>query len=526
MVRAECPAMGDLPIDEQLDTDDLGGAPSLVTGGLTPDVASPSPDEPAGEPVASVRRGPLARLLNEPMWVLGLVLLVDEIDKNVVRGMITPLKEEFGVGDLGIGVLLSLALLFNGLITVPAGYLADRWNRSRAIGQTVVGWSVLTAGGAASVGFPMLVGMRSALGFGQAITEPSAASLIGDYYPPEQRGRAFSVQQVMLLAGTGIGVGLGGFIGTNYGWRPALVIVALPGILVSWLVFRLREPKRGTADLMAAIGGGQIEHAEDGDHPALFENGFRQFLRDMVSGLRADMRVILDIRTMRYALAGVAALLFTVTALAAWLPQYYERHLHMAEGTGEALFTALIIFGGIPGVLLGGRVADRYAPRMLGGRLALPAIFIASGNLFFTAAYLLRSDRYEQGLVATVFVLQLLGIFIMTMAIPGLRAGLTDAIPAHLRGAGFGAFNLVAVVCGQAAAPFIVSAISEAFDENLRVAFLACTPLLFLGAAILFRARRFLDEDMNKIMMAVLTALQEERDREAERAAEHGAHPA
>jgi sugar phosphate permease len=221
----------------------------------------------------------------------------------------------------------------------------------------------------------------------------------------------------------------------------------------------------------------------------------------------------------------VAALLFTVTALAAWLPQYYERHLHMAEGTGEALFTALIIIGGIPGILVGGRVADRYAQRIQGGRLALPAIFIAAGNVLFTTAYTLRSETYSQGLVATVFVLQLVGIFVMTMAIPGLRAGLTDAIPAHLRGAGFGAFNLVAVVCGQAAAPFIVALISNAFDENLRVAFLACSPLLFLGAAILFRARRFLDEDMNKIMMAVLQALQDEKERHEEKAAEQGKEP-
>ena len=67
-----------------------------------------------------------------------LASFVDEIDKNIVRGMITPLKEEFGVGDLGISVLLSLALLFNGLITVPAGYLADRWHRTNAIGRTVM----------------------------------------------------------------------------------------------------------------------------------------------------------------------------------------------------------------------------------------------------------------------------------------------------------------------------------------------------------------------------------------------------
>ena len=503
-----------------LDTDDEAGAPSAVTGGLTPDVASPTPDEPAGDPVPDRPRPFFVRIFTEPMWVLGLVLLVDEIDKSIVRGMITPIKAEFGVSDTAIGLLLSLALLFNGLITVPAGYLADRWNRTRAIGKTVVGWSIITAGGAASVGFPMLVGMRSALGFGQAITEPSAASLIGDYYPPETRGKAFSIQQVLLFLGFGVGVGLGGFISTNWGWRPALVVVAVPGLLVSLLVFRMREPKRGSADLMAAIGAGQIEHTDE--DPNLFEGGFRQFLRDMLDGLRADMKTILSIRTMRYALVGVAALLFTITALAAWLPQYYQRHLHMAEGTGEALFMVLIILGAIPGVLLGGRVADRYAPKIQGGRLALPAIFIFVGTLLFTASYTIRADEYSTSTIAVVAVLQLLGLFVMSMSVASLRAGLTDAVPAHLRGAGFGAFNLVAVVCGQAAAPFIVSAISDAYDENLRVAFLAVSPFLLLGSMILYRARKFIDEDMNKIMMAVLQALQDERDREAGKHAEQG----
>ena len=124
------------------------------------------------------------------------------------------------------------------------------------------------------------------------------------------------------------------------------------------------------------------------------------------------------------------------------------------------------------------------------------------------------------------FALQLVGIFIMTMAIPGLRAGLTDAIPAHLRGAGFGAFNLVAVVFGQAAAPLVVSLISDAFDENLRMAFLVVRAAAVPRRRVLFRARKFLDEDMNKIMMAVLVAMQEERDRNLARAAEAEAEAA
>ena len=226
----------------------------------------------------------------------------------------------------------------------------------------------------------------------------------------------------------------------------------------------------------------------------------------------------------------MAALLFTVTAILALArPSTTSASSTSPQGQGEALVGMLMLFGGVPGVLLGGRVADRWAPKMQGGRLALPAIFLFVGTTFFTAAYLFRLppalDEVTWSVAGPAIVLQFVGVFVMTMSLPGLRAGLTDAIPAHLRGAGFGAFNLAAVVGGQAAAPLIVGVISGAFDDNLRVAFLAVTPLSFLGAGILFHARKFLDEDMNKIMMAVLQALQDEQEREEEKAAEQEAIP-
>jgi MFS family permease len=532
--------------------------------------------------VAPPARG-VRRILTEPMWVLGLVVLVDEADKNIVRGLVTPLQNDFGISDTGIALLLSVALLVNGLITIPAGYLADRWLRTRAIGRTVIGWSFLSAAGALSFGFPMLLFMRSALGFGQAISEPSAASLVGDYYPPDERGKAFSIQQMTLFIGAGVGIALGGAIGNTWGWRPALVVVALPGLVVAALVFKLREPKRGSADMMAAIGAAPVLHADDDGHEPLFEGGFKQFLADMVDGLKADMRTILSIRTMKYALVGVAAILFSITAVAAWLPQFYERQLGLKPGFGE-VWVGLVALSGVPGVLFGGRAADKWAPKMQGGRLALPAIFLFIGLSILTVGYLVRptvpesvqaaqatataaadaaraevdaleaagasrteidaaderaddldeaADEegreplgYSSAIFLLVFAFQFVGFGIVTMSIPGLRAGLTDAVPAHLRGTGFGAFNLVSVVGGQAAAPFIVGALSDSFDDNLRTAFLLVSPISFIGAAVLYRARRFLDEDMNKIMMAVLQALQHEQEKAAEKAAEQGGSPA
>ncbi|HET6793838.1 MAG TPA: hypothetical protein VFH45_05320, partial [Acidimicrobiales bacterium] len=91
----------------------------------------------------------------------------------------------------------------------------------------------------------------------------------------------------------------------------------------------------------------------------------------------------------------------------------------------------------------------------------------------------------------------------------------SDAVPANLRGAGFGAFNLVSVVCGTAAAPLVVSLFSQIFDGNLRTAFLIVTPPLYLGALILLRARDHMDRDAARIFQAVAEAVQADQERKA-----------
>ena len=448
---------------------------------------------------------------NWPMWVLGMVIMVDQIDQNVVRGVIPQLQADFHVNDAQIGVLLSAFVLVNGLVTVPAGYLADRWNRSRTIGHTVVGWSFITMLTAAAQSFGVLVGMRALLGFGQAITEPSSASLLSDYYPTSRRGRVFSNQQVMVFIGFGLGIALGGAIGSEWGWRAAFLVVGPPSLLVAGLAYTLKEPKRGAGDRMhvdasAGDGAAEVEHVK------LFEAGFRQFVRDMIRGLKDDFRTIWQITTLRYALVGVSALMFTVAGIGAWLPQFHERFSGMTEKQATSLVGALIIFGGIPGVLFGGHLADRFATRVKGARVAIPAYCIFVGNTFLILSYL------PEPAAASVFF-QLLGIFAITSAIPALRAGMADAVPAHLRGAGFGAFNLVSILFGAAAAPIIVGALADVW--NLRIAFLIVSPPVYIGAWILFLARDHLDADAMKIFEAVMRAIQADQERtEAARASD------
>jgi len=433
------------------------------------------------------------------MWILGLVVLIDQIDQNVLRGVIPQLKEAFGVDDAAIGALLSVFVLVNGLVTVPAGYLADRWHRTRTIGHTVIAWSAISMITAASQTFGQLVVGRAVLGFGQGITEPSANALVSDYYPTQQRATAFSLQQIMGIVGFGVGIALGGAVGSTWGWHWAFLIVGPPGFVIAALAYRLREPRRGQGELL------QLGVESDGaaiEHPKLFEHGLRRFVVDMVRGLVQDMRVILGIPTLRYALVGVGALLFTVQGVGAWLAEFHNRFSGLDQDQSTLAVGVLVLAGGIPGLLLGGRIADRYATRIRGARVVIPAYAIGIGVTFFGVSYLPMP-------FALSWTLELLGMFTVWIAVPALRAGVADAVPAHLRGAGFGAFNLVSIVLGGAAAPLAVGFLADIW--NLRVAFLLVTPPVYVGAYVLYRARDHLDADAAKILEAVMRALQQEQ---------------
>jgi len=444
--------------------------------------------------------GAARRVSPWPMWVLGLVIMVDQVDQNVLRGVIPQLKHDFGIDDAAIGALLSVFVLVNGLVTVPAGYLADRWNRTRTIGHTVIAWSVITVVTAASQTFGQLLAGRAILGFGQGITEPSANALISDYYPTTERARAFSFQQVMGIIGFGTGIALGGAIGSAFGWRWAFLLVGPPGLLIALLAYGLHEPRRGAADRLHLGITERVDPADD--RVRLFEHGARRFVIDLFRGLAQDLRVILSIPTLRYALAGVGALLFTVQGVGAWLAEFHHRFSGLTQDQSTTAVGLLVLAGGIPGLVLGGRIADQFATRIRGARVVIPAICIAVGITFFAVSYLPMPFAFS-------YLLELLGMFTVWTAVPALRAGVADAVPAHLRGAGFGAFNLVSIVLGGAAAPLLVGAIADA--TNLRIAFLVVTPPVYLGAWVLFRARDHLEADAAKIFAAVIAAVEAEQ---------------
>ena len=423
-----------------------------------------------------------------PMVVLALVNLVDQADIAILRGVLPILQDEWLLSDLQLGLLGFVFIFLNALTTVPAGWLADHTRRTRLIGWTLLSWSGLIVLSATAVNYVNLLGARAVMGIGQAIDDPASTSLVGDYYPSRLRARAFSLQQVSLFVGGGIGLALGGFVGETLGWRWAFALVGMPGSLIALLVFRLREPVRGEADMPE--GAPPPDPGEDDDVRSIGE-----FLRRVRSELWGELKFIFGIRTMRYILVGVAALLFTVSGISFWLAVYHERYSDMTVGQATA-FTALVLaVGGVIGTFGGGAVSDRLHGRVEGGRILLVVWSAVAAAVLFLVSFAVPS-------VPLRLVLQFLGVTAAAGAVPGLRASMLDVVPASSRGVGASAFALTSAIFGSALAPPLVGFLSDL--TSLVGAFYIVFPPIIVGLLFLLRARKTVEADAAAILDALV----------------------
>lgn len=140
------------------------------------------------------------------------------MDRQLMAILMEPIKNEFGLTDLEIGLIsgLGFSLTFI-LIGVPLGRLADKRSRRNLLTWTRGLGGLLAALGAAASGFWTLLLSRSGSAISEAGGGPSSISLLCDLYPPEKRSRVIS------LFGTGASIGallsliVGGWLAHHFG---------------------------------------------------------------------------------------------------------------------------------------------------------------------------------------------------------------------------------------------------------------------------------------------------------------------
>jgi MFS family permease len=122
--------------------------------------------------------------------ILTIAYVISFIDRQILALLIEPIRQDMEITDTQISLLMGLAFaIFYTLLGIPIGRLADRSSRRGIIAVGITIWCIMTAACGLARNFMQLFLARIGVGIGEATLNPSALSLISDYFPREKRGK-------------------------------------------------------------------------------------------------------------------------------------------------------------------------------------------------------------------------------------------------------------------------------------------------------------------------------------------------
>ncbi|WP_417374567.1 MFS transporter [Gimesia maris] len=106
------------------------------------------------------------------------------------------IKDELGLSDEQIGILLGSFFVSYALCQVPSGWFSDRFGARKMLTIYILMWSLFTAMTGLATGFIMLLIFRLGFGLSQAGAYPTSANIVSKWMPLTERGFASSMVTV------------------------------------------------------------------------------------------------------------------------------------------------------------------------------------------------------------------------------------------------------------------------------------------------------------------------------------------
>ncbi|WP_337821537.1 MFS transporter [Amycolatopsis sp. A1MSW2902] len=375
------------------------------------------------------------------------VFIIDYIDRVMIAVALPLIGAEFGLSKTTQGLVVSAFAIAYLVGQMPGGLLADRVGARPLLVISLVAWSVFTAATGFAPGLVVLLVLRAAFGFAQALFPGAAFKALAERTTQEGRSRGAG----LLLASNSVGAGLGPLLVAPLvvaaGWRHTFWIVAVAGLIVGLALWRLLPPPLPRE---------------------LTEPEAR------VAPVKVPVSQVLRNRLVIRCAAMFACFNMLAYGMITWVPSY------LVETKGLSLVAAGIS-AAIPqlvsaaAVLIGGRYFDRR-PRWL----VVPALVAAAGVL----VAMLLSDS------ATGFtVLQTVAMFISGLASIGIVGLPLRVLPRDLVGAGMGLVNTGGQLAGVLA-PLVMGWLADRFGFAAAFGFLAVSTLAAAAISLTTRSTK------------------------------------
>ncbi len=274
-----------------------------------------------------------------------------------------------GAEAFGIGVVMAAYL---GIVTVSTllfGYysekLSEKYSRKKILVFTQMGWVICYGLVPFVTHFYQYLALNAIAAFFVGAFIPLALTMVGEFYPPEERGKRYGWMNLGLILGLGGGMLFGRLFASIevIGWRLAYGLGAALGLaaIIGYYIVGI-EPQRGR------------EEPE---------------FKDMKE-IRYDYKITWTKLKELFKNKTIAALMislliqgFAVETIGVWTIYYFE----VSKGLGSfaVIFYLIAGIGAMPGNIIGGHLGDKYYNEgNLKGRviISLVGLVVGIGALF------------------------------------------------------------------------------------------------------------------------------------------------
>jgi MFS family permease len=414
------------------------------------------------------------------MIVLVLVNIVNFYDRNVPGALAEPIRKEFGLSDTQLGWLGTIFTLLYAVIGLPLGRLADRGSRKKLLSVGIAIWGALTAFAFWARNYSMLLISRLGVAVGEASCAPTATSWIGDLFPPSRRAQPLALFMLGVPVGGALSFFFSGRTADLWGWRWAMIVAALPALLLAPVVWSLHEPERGASEQHAPVVAG-------------------------------DVRKVLRIPTFWWIIASGAFVNFNLYAIGAFLPAFFGRIYKLSAGKAGLETGMVYLIGGVLGGTIAGYWGDFIVRHRTNGRMTAASLAaLAAAPLAYFGV------RQSMGGLTLAVIFLTLAYGFLNMYYGLVYSSIQDIVAPALRGTVMSIYFCVMYLGGASFGPVITGKLSDlmarraataAGSEKVTEIFKAIglqqamlvIPLLCLGLAfVLWAGSRTISRDVER----------------------------
>jgi predicted MFS family arabinose efflux permease len=419
------------------------------------------------------KKGYSKAYLNYVIFVMFVLNAVNLADRNVLGIVLEPIKLEFGLTDLHMGLLTGFAFaVFYALVGLPIARWADHGVRKNIMALAIAVCGIMTAFCGMAQGFFTLLFSRIGVGAGEAGLIPTAQSMISDYFDEKKRGMPMGILMAGGMFGTILCIMIGGYLNHAYGWRTAVIAMGLPGLVVSIIAhMTLREPERGGQDSSKA--------------------------KPVALSIKEALVAIFKIKTLVLVIFATAIGVFAFYGVAQWGAAFFIRSHGMNTAQVGKAFGLAFGGGALLGNLLGGKLGDILAKSDDRWHLWLSIIAYLVCIPFMALAYDATSQQ-----AALIFMF--FGVTMALIPVGPQFAMMMLLVPASIRATTAAVGLFFSSVIGIGLGPTIVGLISDNLTsiygkEALRHALFYSSFATVIAAILMLLAVRTMPGDLKRL---------------------------